>query len=112
MILNQVCSIYRSEKVKNSYGQSHKNLVFVGRRIFPCNIQYALVSSGNLNQTPTGQVGFNEYIGFFYPRQDILLGDKVIWYNITLYIKTINPVFTVSGSTPHHIEVLFGYEEN
>ena len=111
MILNQVCSIYRSEKVKNSYGQVTKTWSLLEEDI-PCNIQYALVSSGNLNQTPTGQVGFNEYIGFFYPGQDILLGDKVVWYNITLYIKTINPVFTVSGSTPHHIEVLFGYEEN
>lgn len=111
MLLNQKCSVERKENIKNAYGQ----ITATWKSIYKgcsCNIQYIHMSSSNLLSDATGTHFSGKYIGFFGANTNIVAGDRVIWGKITLFTKAVNPVYDSDGYLEHHLEVLFGLEDN
>lgn len=109
-LLTQRCNTERKTTVKNEYGHT-ENTWAVNLSDVPCRIDYMFVTSSFLSQTPNGQISGNDYVGFFNPDTDILMGDRIFWQNMYIYARPINYAFA-SGNAVHHLEVMFGLQES
>jgi len=106
-LLNQTCIIERKTTTPNQYGHTSNSWNSINDAEL-CNIQYN-TKTPQANQTKSGQMNSNEYIGFFDKNADIESGDRVTWQGLILFVKIPNPVFGFSAV--HHKEVLLSLQE-